>query len=238
MATKKAKNTVIKNADKVKVQVKNIHDTALHATDTIVDNSLAIGKEWQSLFAKAVKKGTHLFGKQQDIVLDTLEGIKDYTMEGGEKMLKLLEIKTPIRPLKTPLLSKIAAQKASATKKAKAVLAKSTKVAKATKAKSGSKKAAKKASSKSDVKQNDLKIIEGIGPKIEGLFYKAGIKTFEQLANADLKTLKDILATAGPRYKSHNPTTWRKQAKLAAAGKVEALKKLQDELKGGRRVKK
>lgn len=235
MATKKAKNPIIKNADKVKAQVKSMNDNALHATDTIVDNSLAIGKEWQSLFAKAVKKGAHLFGKQQDMVFDTLEDIKEHTLVGGERFLKLLEIKTPIRPLKTPLLSKIETQRAAATKRAKAVLSGATK---ATKTKRTAKKATKKASPKSDVKQNDLKIIEGIGPKIEGLFHQANIKTFKQLANADLKTLRAILETAGPRYKSHNPTTWRKQAKLATAGKMAALKKLQGELKGGRSVKK
>jgi hypothetical protein len=36
------------------------------------------------------------------------------------------------------------------------------------------------------------------------------------------------------RYKSHDPATWPEQAKLAAEGNWEELKKRQDELKGGR----
>jgi len=40
------------------------------------------------------------------------------------------------------------------------------------------------------------------------------------------------------RYKMHDPTTWPKQAKLAADGKWDELKKLQDELDGGKKAKK
>ena len=46
--------------------------------------------------------------------------------------------------------------------------------------------------------------------------------------------LKDILTEAGPRYNSHNPSTWPQQAALAAAGKWDELQVLQDELNGGR----
>jgi large subunit ribosomal protein L21 len=34
----------------------------------------------------------------------------------------------------------------------------------------------------------------------------------------------------------HSPETWPQQAKLLADGKKEELKKLQEELKGGRKV--
>lgn len=240
MATKKAQNIVIKNLDKVKVQAVNLHDNALQMTDTIVDESLSMGKDWQKLFAKTMKHGTVLFGKQQEMVLETLEALKGQYLDGGKQMRKLLSLDASIRPLKTPLIAKIEAKRAAATKKVKASL--KTGKAKATKAtaktKASVKKVSKKASPKTDVILNDLKIIEGIGPKIEGIFHKAGIKTFKQLAAADMKTLKGILETAGPRYKMHNPSTWKKQAKLAATGKMDALKKLQGELKGGQKVKK
>ena len=75
--------------------------------------------------------------------------------------------------------------------------------------------------------------IEGIGPKIEGLLKKAGIKSFEDLAKAKVADLKKVLAAAGPRYKMHNPSTWTKQSKLAAKGEWTKLQKLQDDLKGG-----
>jgi predicted flap endonuclease-1-like 5' DNA nuclease len=80
--------------------------------------------------------------------------------------------------------------------------------------------------------EDDLEIIEGIGPKIAKLLKEAGIMTFAQLADADVTRLKDILLVANLRV--NDPTSWPEQAKLAAAGKVDDLKHLQDQLKGGR----
>ncbi|MEL7220347.1 MAG: glycoside hydrolase family 13 [Bacteroidota bacterium] len=120
---------------------------------------------------------------------------------------------------------KKAAPKKAAAKKA-APKAKAAPAAKKTTAR----KAAPKA------KADDLKKIEGIGPKIAGLLKADGIITFADLGNAKQTQLKAVLAAAGPRFKMHTPTTWPKQAKLAAAGKWEELKKLQDELKGGRKA--
>ncbi len=83
---------------------------------------------------------------------------------------------------------------------------------------------------------DDLKVIEGVGPKIEGLLQDAGITTWKALAEADIEQLKGILEEAGSRYKMHDPTTWAKQAQLAANGEWEALETYQDELKGGKEV--
>ena len=84
-------------------------------------------------------------------------------------------------------------------------------------------------------KPDDLKKIEGIGPKIAGLLNADGIKTFADLAKAKKTTLKAVLANAGPRFKMHDPGTWAQQAKLAAKGDWDKLTKLQDELKGGKK---
>lgn len=86
---------------------------------------------------------------------------------------------------------------------------------------------------KSDTK-DDLKIVEGIGPKISDLLNAAGISTFVQLAATDVAKIKEILAAAGNRYAAHDPTTWPKQAELAAAGEMDKLKAWQDELDGGK----
>lgn len=83
-------------------------------------------------------------------------------------------------------------------------------------------------------KQDDLKIVEGIGPKIEEVFHAAGIKTWEALAQTPTKKLQEILTTAGDKYKMHNPESWSKQAKMAYEGKWSALKKWQIEHKGGK----
>lgn len=82
--------------------------------------------------------------------------------------------------------------------------------------------------------KDDLKKIEGIGPKIAAILGDNGIKTFEELGKAKVAQLNKILKEAGPRYTMHKPGTWPKQAKLAAAGKWEQLKTLQDKLDGGK----
>lgn len=84
------------------------------------------------------------------------------------------------------------------------------------------------------IKQDDLKMVEGIGPKIEGLLHDAGITTWEELANAPTEQVQAILDEAGPRYRMHEPTTWAKQARLAADGNWEELVAYQDHLDGGR----
>jgi NADH-quinone oxidoreductase subunit I len=84
-------------------------------------------------------------------------------------------------------------------------------------------------------KPDDLKLVEGIGPKISGVLEAAGIKTFAQLAETKVDRIKEILEEADPKLlQLADPTTWPRQAKLAASGKWEALEKWQDRLKGGR----
>ena len=84
------------------------------------------------------------------------------------------------------------------------------------------------------IKQDDLKIVEGVGPKIEGLLNEGGIHTWADLANADLEKVQAILDEAGSRYRMHNPATWAKQAQMAVDAKWEELEAYQDRLDGGR----
>ncbi len=94
--------------------------------------------------------------------------------------------------------------------------------------------AAVAAPTKKAAKGDDLKKIEGIGPKIEELFHAAGITTFAQLSETATERMEAILSEAGPRFSTHNPSTWAQQAALAAAGKWDELKAWQDELDGGK----
>ena len=84
------------------------------------------------------------------------------------------------------------------------------------------------------IKENDLTIIEGIGPKIQQLFHKNNIKTWKSLSNCSVAKCQNILDDAGEAYRIHNPGTWPKQARMAYEGKWEKLLKWQDELDGGR----
>lgn len=82
---------------------------------------------------------------------------------------------------------------------------------------------------------DDLKRIEGIGPKIAKVLQDAGITTFAQLAETDAARLNQVLEAADPNLLNlTDPTTWPKQAKIAADGKWDALERYQQRLKGGR----
>lgn len=84
-------------------------------------------------------------------------------------------------------------------------------------------------------KPDDLVIIEGIGPKISRLLQENGIRTFAELAAADINQVEEILQKAGLSNIT-DPATWAEQAQLAADGKWDELKTLQNTLKGGRRA--
>ena len=82
---------------------------------------------------------------------------------------------------------------------------------------------------------DDLKKIEGIGPKISEILNQNGISTFAELAAMTPDAIKEILTEAGPQFNRADPGTWPDQAALAAKGDWEALQKWQDELDGGRK---
>lgn len=84
---------------------------------------------------------------------------------------------------------------------------------------------------------DDLKLIEGIGPKISQLLKDDGILTFAQLADTSIDRLQAILRAAGPNFQLADPTTWPEQAKLAADGDWDGLRALQSHLIGGRKTR-
>ena len=94
--------------------------------------------------------------------------------------------------------------------------------------------AAAKAVYGKSIKQDDLKVVEGIGPKIEQLFFDIGITTWKQLAETPVEKCQEMLNAQGERYKIHRPATWPKQAEMAYQGQWAELAKWQDEMKGGK----
>src|SRR5690606_37704784 len=90
--------------------------------------------------------------------------------------------------------------------------------------------AAKPAAKKATATADDLKKVEGIGPKIAETLNAAGITTFAQLAKTDAAKISEIIADVRG---NHVTDTWPAQAKVAAEGKSDELKKWQDELNGG-----
>jgi small subunit ribosomal protein S2 len=82
-------------------------------------------------------------------------------------------------------------------------------------------------------KADDLTKIEGVGPKAAEALANAGLDTFAKVAEAEADQMKDILTEASSRMAHLDPTTWPKQAKMAADGKWDELKEWQDSVKGG-----
>lgn len=86
---------------------------------------------------------------------------------------------------------------------------------------------------KATTKPEDLTKIEGIGPKAAEALVAAEISSFADLAKADAESIKTILTEASPRLAHLDPTSWAKQAQMAADGKWDELKAWQDSVKGG-----
>ncbi|NJB70989.1 small subunit ribosomal protein S2 [Saonia flava] len=83
------------------------------------------------------------------------------------------------------------------------------------------------------VVSDDLTKVEGVGPKAAEALVNAGIETYAKLAKANADSVKEILTEASSRMAHLDPTSWPKQAQMAADGKWDELKEWQDNTKGG-----
>ncbi len=81
--------------------------------------------------------------------------------------------------------------------------------------------------------QDDLEIIEGIGPKMAQVLIDNGVITFAQVAAASVDELTAMLKASGGRFSLASIATWAEQAALLRDGKMDEFKKLTDELVGG-----
>lgn len=114
-------------------------------------------------------------------------------------------------------------QKEEKTEKAKPVKAEKAAPVKETKA----------APKKSTAKADDLKKIEGAGPKAAEALVAAGVDTFAKMAAMKSEDLSTILSEASSNLAHIVTDTWPTQAQLAADGKWDELKVYQDNLDGG-----
>ncbi len=81
---------------------------------------------------------------------------------------------------------------------------------------------------------NDLKIIKGIGPVIEGILKSNNVNTWKKLSENDSEHISSLLINeGGERFRVHDPETWPQQAELAFNGNWEELKNLQHDIVHG-----
>ncbi len=144
---------------------------------------------------------------------------------GHRQYLSEIVIESIVASGATPA-KKEEAKKAEPKKETKAKAA-------APKAKAETKAPAKKAAPKKAAKADDLKKIEGVGPKAAEAMVAAGLDTFAKVAKAKPEAIATILSEASSNLAHLVTDTWPKQAKLAADGKWDELKELQDKLDGG-----
>ncbi len=85
-----------------------------------------------------------------------------------------------------------------------------------------------------EIMDNDLVVIEGIGPKIAEVLRNSGITTWDKLSGTTRQILRVILDEAGPKFHGHKPKTWPRQARMAANGEWKKLKAYQEVLLGGK----
>ncbi len=78
------------------------------------------------------------------------------------------------------------------------------------------------------IRRNDIKIVEGIDPKIEKILIEVGISDWNSLETADTNYIGSILNDAG--YHNINPSSWPYQASLARLEKWEELKEFQSKM--------
>ncbi|MCR9227282.1 MAG: hypothetical protein NXH90_07695 [Flavobacteriaceae bacterium] len=84
------------------------------------------------------------------------------------------------------------------------------------------------------ITENDLKLIEGIGPKIEKLFHNFNIKTWKDLSETSVDKCQEVLNSGGSRYRIHDPASWPMQAKMAYEGHWEQLFNWQEKHRAGK----
>ncbi len=145
--------------------------------------------------------------------------LKGDVLEQASKIVDIAEHKLDdaIEDLKKE--AKKGTPKKKATKKTKATKTKTTKnvVKTAPKAKA-------KVTSKATAVDN-LKLINGIGPKTETVFHNNGIKTFAALAKLEVPAIIAILEKEDVRFATIQVEIWQKQAEVAVKDGVEGIAK-------------
>lgn len=92
----------------------------------------------------------------------------------------------------------------------------------------------RRASKKAESVADDLTMIEGIGPYYRDILVKGGVTSFAALAQLSQAEIDALIKAQGGR-RSMTTATWAEQAKLAAAGDMDALRALQERLTAGRK---
>ena len=220
--------------------------------ETITDTAKSFAKEAEELKDKAESKVKETIKEVEERITDVaptagaaIKKVTSFILTDDKPTAKKAKAKKPVAKKAT---AKAATKKKPVAKKpvakkpvAKAPVAKkATRAPKVTATKTPAPKAIKQTApkttnapktapaTKATTKGDDLKVIEGVGPKLEQLLIQAGFTSYMLLAKAEVSDLQKVLDAAGSRYKMHNPTSWPLQARFARDGKFDTLKSWQE----------
>jgi len=177
---------------------------AMVANHPVVEKADAIKQKIESEVAKNkfVKKAEKMSNKFRNDITKTIDEVKNKIEDYAEDVVEDIQEKVD-----DFIGTKEVVTKKESTKK---TVAKKVVVKKA----SAKNTTTEVALPKSEVK-NDLKVIKGIGPKLEETLNSIGIIAYEQLAKITLKDLRVLLTKAGVNHKMYDLSGWKKQAKAA-----------------------
>lgn len=222
-----------------KVNVKNtlndLNSALINGSEELIDAAVITGEKYQKLFAKSVKKSTPLVEKQVDIVFETIESLKDQFDFGTVRFKKLIgwndktiakfrknatkrvetlkkNAEDIIDDVQTELNERIPVIPAP-TKAIKEVEVVAKKAVVRTKKVAARKAKAVTKTAKAVVSNTDLKVIDGIGPKMEKVLKAGGIKTIKALAKASATTVENTIEKSGTSLRGASVKSWISQAK-------------------------
>ncbi len=224
--TKQQINMFVETSETIKGQVENAttrlkklvgYDSTMidQAKKMVTENPLAQKAEEMTAKLKKevaknplVKKAEKMATKLKQEIAETIEEVKEKVEDFTEDVQDTVEktVKGKKKAKKVPAKKKTVAKKP---------VVKKTTAKKVAPKKVVSKKATpKKVVVKKSTVKNDLKVIKGIGPKMENLLNKAGITSYEQISKITLKNLNQVLTDAGiVNLKMYNTSDWKVQAK-------------------------
>ncbi len=183
---------------------------------------------------KMVKKAEKMSAKLSKKLTDTIEDVKEKIEDYTEDLVD--EVKDRVEDVVEKVEDIVDGKKAKKTAKktAKKVTKKVTKTVAAKKTTAKKTVATKKEVAKKVVEKvvtvlksdekDDLKVIKGIGPKLEETLNEIGFTAYEQLAKMTIKDITKLLADAGVNTKIYDISGWKAQSKLAVKGDMEAVK--------------
>ncbi len=179
-----------------------------------------LSKQWQNEYKAAKKEITDLRKAKAKATQRKTKAKKAKKPRNTKSKVKLKKKKSSGTSSKASRPAKSAVKSASPPPKAKLRKTAST-----------SSRPKTRSTAPARSRADNFRRIEGIGPKIEQHIKAAGIKTYKQLGETRIATLRTILKKAGPRYNTHDPAGWAQQARYAAAGQWDKLKAHQEKLK-------